>query len=151
MKTTSKAIVTNKVTDETKATAIVFDNLESKTAKNAIKAFFADYEKQLSTEWNGLKAEDTAYKALNNVIAGIAGGEGLKPYEFIIKYFTKYIDENGTPCNRKKDENGQVYFTAYNMSGNNAKGILKRACLNCIESNRKGNRFEQIIVKPISK
>ena len=128
---------------------IRFDNDESRKAKTSVKDFFGDYSKQLRAIWNGLKEEENGFKALNAVISGFAGGENMTAPEWIIAHFAKYVDKNGIPCNRKKDENGAVYYTRCILSGVYARGILKKCALNCIESNRIGNRFTQIVVEPM--
>lgn len=125
-----------------------FDNNESRKAKQSLKDFFGDYTKQLNLQWSGLKNEDTAFKALNVVIAGIAGGENESPATWLIKHFSKYVTENFEPCNKRKDDDGNVYFTKAMQTGVTARGLLKKAALNCIESNRIGNRFNQTIVTP---
>lgn len=137
--TTTKVVIAER-------TATQFDNAASKAGKNSINNYFGDYETQLRVQWDGLKAEDTAFKALNTVIAGIAGGQGEKPYIWLIKKFSKYVTEQGQPCNRYKDEGGKVYFKLATLSGVTARGLLKKAALNCIESNRLGNRFRQEVV-----
>lgn len=123
-----------------------FSNDESRKAKTSLKNFFGDYAIQLNLQWQGLKNEDTAFKALNAVIAGIAGGENESPATWLIKHFSKYVTENYEPCNRRKDDDGNVYFTKAIQTGVTARGLLKKAAINCIESNRIGNRFQQIIV-----
>lgn len=142
-----------KVTETAKVGEIrniaVIDNDASRKAKNSVKDFFGNYEKQLKIQWDGLKNEDTAFKALNSVIAGIAGGVGEKPYIWLIKNFSRYVTADGEPCNRYKDENGKTYFKRATLSGVTARGLLKKSALNCIESQRLGNRFEQSVVEPI--
>lgn len=142
----SKVIETAKV-GEIRNIAVI-DNDASRKAKNNVKDFFGNYEKQLKAQWDGLKNEDTAFKALNSVIAGIAGGVGEKPYIWLIKNFSRYISADLEPCNRYKDENGKPYFKRATLSGVTARGLLKKSALNCIESQRLGNRFEQIVVDP---
>lgn len=128
------------------------DNDASRKAKNAVKGFFDNYDKQLSILWQGLKAEDQAFQALNNVIAGIAGGDGDKPAVWLVKHYSKYVTKDLQPCNRRKNpDTGEVYYTAASLVGQYARGILKKAALNCIESQRLGNRFEQKTVTPIAK
>lgn len=126
--------------------ALQFDNNESRKAKTSLKNFFGDYAIQLNLQWTGLKNEDTAFKALNSVIAGIAGGENESPATWLIKHFSKYVTENFEPCNKRKDENDNIYFVKAMQTGVTARGLLKKAAINCIESNRIGNRFQQIIV-----
>lgn len=133
------------------ATAIIEDNATSKARKTAIRAYFDDYTKILTALWNGLKNEDTAYKALNSVIAGIAGGENTTPANWLVLHYSKFVDKNGLPCNRYKDENGKEFYKLAKLSGATARGILKKCALNCIESQRKGNRFTQIEVLPVIK
>ena len=124
-------------------------NEAAKAAKNSVKEYFKDYEKMLSALWNGLKAEEAGFKALNNVISGIAGGCNMKPEIWLITYYSKYVDGNNLPCNRRKDkETGKVYYKRATLSGQFARGILQRAALNCIESQRVGNAFKQEIVTP---
>ena len=132
-------------------TTTLFDNAASKAGKTSINNYFGDYETQLRIQWEGLKNEDTAFKALNSVIAGIAGGQGEKPYIWLIKNFSKYVTEQGQPCNHYKDEQGRDRFRLATLSGVTARGLLKKAALNCIESNRIGNRFKQTIVVPTVK
>lgn len=122
----------------------VIDNDASRKAKANVKEFFGNYETQLKIQWDGLKNEDTAFKALNNVIAGIAGGQGEKPYIWLVKNFSRYATADGIPCNRFKDEDGKTYYKKAT-----ARGLLKKSALNCIESQRVGNRFQQVIVEPI--
>lgn len=129
----------------------VIDNDSSRKAKESVKNYFGNYETQLKIQWNGLKEEETAFKALNNVIAGIAGGEGEKPYIWLVKHFSKYIDKDEKPCNRFKDDNGKTFYKLATLSGVTARGLLKKAALNCIESQRLGNRFEQVVVTPVVK
>lgn len=124
------------------------DNDASRKAKNSVREYFRNYEKMLKALWQGLTAEEAGFKALNSVISGIAGGEGATPAVWLIQHFSRYIDAEGKPCNRRKDKDGNIYFTAANLSGVNARGILQRAALNCIESQRQGNRFAQQIVTP---
>lgn len=125
-----------------------FSNDESRKAKESVKAFFDSFEKQLKLQWDGLKAENTAYKALNSVIAGIAGSKGEKPEIWLIKNFSRYATEDGKPCNKVKTEDGKVVFKVARLSGVTARGLLKKCAINCIESNRQGNRFSQTIVTP---
>lgn len=132
-------------------TTTLFDNAASKAGKTSINNYFGDYETQLRIQWDGLKNEDTAFKALNSVIAGIAGGQGEKPYIWLIKNFSKYVTEQGQPCNHYKDEQKRDCFRLATLSGVTARGLLKKAALNCIESNRIGNRFKQTIVVPTVK
>lgn len=129
----------------------IIDNDSSRKAKDSVKNYFGNYETQLKIQWNGLKEEETAFKALNNVIAGIAGGQGEKPYIWLVKHFSKYIDKDEKPCNRFKDENGKPFYKLATLSGVTARGLLKKAALNCIESQRLGNRFEQVVVTPVAK
>lgn len=131
--------------------ANLFTNEDSKKAKESVKAFFSNYEKQLKLQWDGLKREDTAFKALNAVIAGIAGGIGEKPEIWLIKNFSKFVTEDLRPCNKYKNNDGNVYFKLANLSGATARGLLKKCAINCIESERIGNRFKQTIVVPITK
>lgn len=125
-----------------------FDNNESRKAKESVKAFFDNFDTQLKLQWDGLKNEDTAFKALNAVIAGIAGGQGEKPYIWLIKNFSRYATEDGKPCNKVKTEDGKTIFRLAMLTGNTARGLLKKCAINCIESNRQGNRFSQTIVIP---
>lgn len=125
-----------------------FSNDESRKAKESVKRFFADYAIQLKLQWDGLKNEDTGYKALNTVIAGIAGSKGEKPEIWLVKNFSRYVDADGVPCNRKKEASGKIIYTRAKRNGATARGLLKKAALNCIESNRQGNRFSQTIVNP---
>lgn len=127
----------------------MLDNDKSRKAKSNVKEFFGNYETQLRIQWDGLKAEDTAFKALNAVIAGIAGGEGFKPYVWLVMNYSRYITESYEPCNRFKDDNGNVYYKRATLSGVTARGLLKKAAINCIESQRVGNRFEQKVVVPV--
>ena len=129
----------------------VLDNDSSRKAKENVRAYFGTYETQLKIQWDGLKNEDTAFKALNNVIAGIAGGQGEKPYVWLVKNFSKYVTADFVPCNRFKGEDGKVYFKTCTLSGVTARGLLKKSALNCIESQRIGNRFHQVIVEPVAK
>lgn len=128
---------------------VILDNDASRKAKGNVKEFFGNYETQLKIQWDGLKNEETAFKALNNVIAGIAGGQGEKPYIWLVKNFSRYATADGIPCNRFKNENGKVFYKRATLSGVTARGILKKSALNCIESQRIGNRFQQVIVDPI--
>lgn len=141
---------TNVKVESTKVerTIATIDNESSRKAKDSVKSYFGNYETQLKVQWDGLKNEDTAFKALNAVIAGIAGGQGEKPYIWLIKNFSKFVDVNGCPCNRFKDEDKKPFYKLATLSGVTARGLLKKAALNCIESQRIGNRFEQIIVTP---
>lgn len=127
----------------------MYENKESKTRKEAVRAYFKSYDKILSALWNGLKAEEESNKAINAVIAGIAGGEGLTPAVWLVKHFSKYVDINGHPCTIRKDKDGNKYFAKSDLSGVSARGLLQRAVLNFIESARQGNRFEQKVVEPI--
>lgn len=132
-------------------TTTLFDNAASKAGKTSINNYFGDYETQLRVQWDGLKSEDTAFKALNSVIAGIAGGQGEKPYIWLVKNFSRFVTEDLRPCNRYKDEEGRECFRLAALSGVTARGLLKKAAINCIESNRIGNRFKQTIVVPTVK
>lgn len=127
------------------------DNDSSRKAKESVKNYFGNYETQLKIQWNGLKEEETAFKALNAVISGIAGGQGEKPYIWLVKHFSKYIDKDEKPCNRFKDEDGKPFYKLATLSGVTARGLLKKAALNCIESQRLGNCFKQVVVTPITK
>lgn len=127
------------------------DNDSSRKAKESVKSYFGNYETQLKIQWNGLKDEETAFRALNGVIAGIAGGQGEKPYIWLIKHFSRFIDSQERPCNRFKDEDGKPFYKLATLSGVTARGLLKKAALNCIESQRLGNRFEQVVVTPTTK
>lgn len=127
----------------------MYENKESKARKEAVRAYFKSYDKILSALWNGLKAEEESNKAINAVIAGIAGGEGLTPAVWLVKHFSKLVDENGHPCTKRKDKDGKEYFAKCDLSGVSARGLLQRAVLNFIESARLGNRFEQKVVEPI--
>ena len=151
-KKNATAKVATSVKDATAiATEIIEENAISKAKKTAIKAYFDDYSKILTALWNGLKNEDTAYKALNNVIAGIAGGENTTPANWLVLHYSKFVDKNGLPCNRYKDESGKEFYKLAKLTGATARGILKKCAINCIESQRKGNRFTQVEVVPIVK
>lgn len=143
--------VTETITNGETRVVKMIDNDASRKAKSNVKDFFGNYETQLRVQWDGLKNEDTAFKALNAVIAGIAGGEGEKPYIWLIKHFTAYVTDSlePEPCSRFKDEDGKVRYRRCTLSGATARGLLKRAALNCIESQRLGNRFSQTVVVPI--
>lgn len=146
----AKAAAANKAKQENveiARTAVESINNEtSKAAKQAIKSYFADYELQLKLQWDGLKQQDNAFKVLNNVIAGIAGKEGTKPEIWLIMHYSRFVTESLQPCRRRKDSAGNEYFTLATLSGNTAKGLLKAAALNCIESQRIGNHFKQVTV-----
>ena len=148
-KNTKSEVTTSVVIAERDAN--LFNNEDSRKAKESVKEFFGNYEKQLKLQWDGLKHEDTAFKALNAVIAGIAGGIGEKPEIWLIKNFSKFVTEDLKPCNKHKDANGNVFFKLANLSGSTARGLLKKCALNCIESERIGNRFKQTFVTPITK
>lgn len=126
----------------------LFENAAARKGKESVRAFFDTYKTQLSAQWDGLKKAENAFSALNAVISGIAGGEGLQPAVWLIEHFSRYIDADGRPCRKQKDENGNYYFTSAALTGVTARGLLKAAALNCIESNRKGNRFSQTVVTP---
>ena len=128
---------------------VMIDNDASRKAKENVRSYFGNYETQLKVQWDGLKNEDTAFKALNSVIAGIAGGQGEKPYIWLVKNFSKYVTADFIPCNRFKDDDNNVYYKRATLSGVTARGLLKKSALNCIESQRIGNRFQQVIVEPI--
>lgn len=117
-------------------------NLQSSKVKGGIKAYFNDLDAQLCALWNGLKKERTEYKALNDIIAGLAGSENLKPYTWLILNFaSRYVDAEGMPLKRYKREDGTYTYKAMKLTGATARGLLKRAALNCIESQREGNRW----------
>lgn len=126
---------------------IILDNEQSRKGKASVKAFFDSFDTQIEIQWNGLKKENTAYKALNNVIAGIAGSKGEKPYIWLIKNFSRYITIDQMPVNKTKDKDGKIVFKLAKLTGNTARGLLKKCALNCIESQRIGNRFSQTIVE----
>lgn len=119
-----------------------FSNVEAKGLKNGVKSYFGDYEAQINALWNGLKAEDSAYKALNEVISGIAGGEGKTPAVWLCENFaTRYYRiEDGERVYYKKVK-GE--YKPILVNGVTARGILKRSALNAIESQRIGNAFKQ--------
>lgn len=139
---TTKNVIVEKATE-------MYENKESKTRKEAVRAYFKSYDKILSALWNGLKAEEESNKAINAVIAGIAGGEGLTPAVWLVKHFSKYVDINGHPCTIRKDKDGNKFYAKCDLSGVSARGLLQRSVLNFIESARLGNRFEQKVVEPI--
>lgn len=120
----------------------MFTNIESKTAKESVKSYFADYEKLICALWDGLKNEDSAFKALNAVISGIAGGNGQKPAIWLCEnYASRYyktIDGKRVFYKKVKKE-----YKPLTISGVTARGILKRSALNAIESQRVGNAFKQ--------
>lgn len=119
-----------------------FTNVEAKGLKGGIKSYFGDYEAQINALWNGLKAEDNAYKALNEVISGIAGGEGKTPAVWLCEnYATRYYRiEN---CKRVYYKKVKGEYKPILVNGGTARGILKRSALNAIESQRVGNAFKQ--------
>lgn len=140
---------TKVIVESTKVEKVVtmYDNDYSRKGKESVKSFFRNFEKQIALQWKGLKEEETAFKALNNVIAGIAGGQNEKPEIWLLKHFSRYIDKDGNPCNPYKVD-GQTKFRRAVQSGATARGLLQKAALNCIESNRIGNRFQQFVVEP---
>lgn len=121
----------------------MFTNIESKTAKSSIKSFFANYEDQICALWEGLKKEDEAFKALNTVISGIAGGQGQKAAVWLCDNFASryYRIEDGKKVFYKKVKNEYRKLT---INGVTARGILKKSALNAIESQRIGNAFKQV-------
>lgn len=121
----------------------MFTNIESKTAKNSVKSFFANYEDQICALWEGLKKEETAFQALNSVIAGIAGGQGQKAAIWLCDNFASryYRIEDGKKVFYKKVKNEYRKLT---INGVTARGILKKSALNAIESQRIGNAFKQV-------
>ena len=125
----------------------MYSNESAKSLKGSIKSYFSNYDSMLSALWNGLKCEDNAFKALNDTIAGIAGGEGLKPYQWLITNFaSRYVDANGTPLKKVKQADGTHIYKPMQMSGVTARGILKRSALNAIESQRSGNAWKVTII-----
>lgn len=117
-------------------------NLQSNKIKSGISTYFNDLDAQLCALWNGLKKERTEYKALNDIIAGLAGSEGLKPYMWLILNFaSRYVDADGLPLKRIKNEDGTYIYKPMRLTGATARGLLKRAAINAIESQRDGNRW----------
>lgn len=120
----------------------MYTNLQSAKLKNGVTAYFNDLNAQLSALWSGLKKERMEYKALNNVIAGLAGGERMKPYQWLILNFaSRYVDADGLPLKRFKKEDGTYIYKSMKLTGATARGLLKKAALNAIESQREGNKW----------
>lgn len=120
----------------------MYTNLQSSKIKSGINAYFNDLDSMLSALWNGLKKERAEYKALNEIIAGLAGGENLKPYSWLILNFSsRYVDAEGLPLKRFKNEDGTYTYKSMKLTGATARGLLKRSALNAIESQREGNRW----------
>lgn len=120
----------------------MFTNIESKTAKESVKSYFANYEAQICALWEGMKNEDNAFKALNTVISGIAGSAGMRPAVWLCENYASryYRIEDGKRVFFKKVKKEYKPLT---ISGVTARGILKRSALNAIESQRIGNAFKQ--------
>lgn len=120
----------------------MFTNVESKNAKASVKSYFANYEAQICALWDGMKNEDSAFKALNSVISGVAGGVGMRPAVWLCENYASryYRIEDGKRVFYKKVKGEYKPMT---ISGVTARGILKRSALNAIESQREGNAFKQ--------
>lgn len=120
----------------------MFTNIESKQAKESVKSYFANYEAQICALWDGMKNEDSAFKALNSVISGVAGGAGMRPAVWLCENYASryYRIEDGKRVFYKKVKGEYKPLT---ISGVTARGILKKSALNAIESQREGNAFKQ--------
>lgn len=125
----------------------MYANDYAKSLKGSIREYFSNFDSMLSALWNGLKSEDNAFKALNDTIAGIAGGDGMKPYQWLIVNFaSRYVDANGNPLKKVKQADGTHIYKPMQMSGVTARGVLKRSALNAIESQRSGNAWKVIVI-----
>lgn len=121
----------------------MFTNIESKQAKESVQSYFSNYEKLICALWDGLKNEDDAFKALNSVVSGIAGGNGQKTAIWLCENYASrfYKIVDGKRVYYRKTKDGYKPLT---ISGVTARGILKKSALNAIESQRIGNAFKQI-------
>jgi hypothetical protein len=125
----------------------MYTNKSAKDLKGSIRNYFSDFDSMLAALWNGLKAEDATFKALNDVIAGIAGGDGLKPYQWLIANFSsRYFDIDGNPLKKVKQADGTHIYKPMQLNGVTARGTLKRSALNAIESQRNGNTWKVVVI-----
>lgn len=121
---------------------------DNKVAKNEIKNFCKNYEKQIALQFEAMKKDEATkeiIKAMNITLCKEALKEGVNLATYYIAHYSKYITNEGIIC-RKVKINGEATYKARTLNGNTAKGILKDALLNAIESCRKGNKFAQMIV-----
>lgn len=122
---------------------------DNKTAKVSIKDFCKDYAKQIDLQFNAMKQDNDTkdvIKAMNITLCKDALKEGVNLATFYILHYSKFITKDGIIAKKCKDANGNIYYKARLCNGNTAKGILKDALINAIESCRKGNKFNQSIV-----
>lgn len=121
----------------------------NKVAKTSIKSFCKDYAKQINLQFEAMKKDESTkevIKAMNVALCKDALKEGVNLATFYILHYSKFITKDGIIAKKCKDATGNIYYRARLCSGNTAKGILKDALINAIESCRKGNKFAQMIV-----
>lgn len=122
---------------------------DNKNAKSTIKDFCKDYAKQINLQFEAMKKDDATkevIKAMNITLCKDALKEGINLATFYILHYSKFITKEGIIAKRCKDTKGNIYYKERLCNGNTAKGILKDALINAIESCRKGNKFTQSIV-----
>lgn len=122
---------------------------DNKICKVSIKDFCKDYAKQINLQFDAMKKDELTkdvIKAMNITLCKDALKEGINLATFYILHYSKYVTDNGIIAKRCKDDNGNIIYKARLCNGNTAKGILKDALINAIESCRKGTKFEQIKV-----
>lgn len=118
---------------------------DNKVAKNGIKANCKDYNFMINAIFNEMKSHDNTkevIKAMNIRFCSDACKEGVNLPTFYIMTFSKYVDNKGNIYKKVKNE-----FVLRKLNGITAKGILRDALLNAVETCRKGNRFEQITIE----
>lgn len=117
------------------------ENTTAKSAKAAIKEALNNYDFILAALWEQLKKdENSGAKQVNSIIAGLAGSEGMKPFEWLIsEYGSRYYDNAGNLYKKQKGGYKAIKFTAQS-----ARCILRNALSNCIESQRLGSSWKRI-------
>ena len=141
------------LTKVAKATEKIVAAENNKAMKNDVKEFYNTYSMVLGALWSEFKRTDTnGARFINEAIAGVAGGEGLRPYEYVIAHFSRFVaSDNAQPVTRKalKDADGRIVGYEYKrkaLTASAARVILRDACLNLIESARIGTKFQQGII-----
>ena len=122
---------------------------DNKVAKTSIKSFCKDYAKQINLQFEAMKKDESTkevIKAMNIALCKDALKEGVNLATFYILHYSKFVTTDGIIAKKCKDANGLVYYKSRTLNGNTAKGILKDALINAIESCRKGNKFLQTVV-----
>lgn len=122
---------------------------DNKFAKASIKSFCKDYAKQINLQFEAMKKDESTkevIKAMNIALCKDALKEGVNLATFYILHYSKFVTKDGIIAKKCKDANGSIVYRARLCNGNTAKGILKDALINAIETCRKGNKFEQVVV-----